>query len=65
MAETQANAISLIKAWFDKADKWQKDLFCQIWQGNEDVEKLTAQVHKRYLHIAMMAKNIKFTGNQA
>ena len=43
MAETQANAISLIKAWFDKADKWQKDLFCQIWQGNEDVEKLTAR----------------------
>ena len=43
MAETQANAISLIKAWFDKADKWQKDLFCQIWQGNEDVEKLTTR----------------------
>lgn len=38
MAETQANAVSLLRAWFDKADKWQKDLFCQIWQGNEDVE---------------------------
>lgn len=43
MAETQTNALSLLKNWFDKAEKWQKDLFCQIWQGNEDVEKLTAR----------------------
>lgn len=43
MAETQTNAIVLLKTWFDKADKWQKDLFCQIWQGNEDIEKLTAR----------------------
>ena len=50
MAETQANAISLIKAWFDKADKWQKDLFCQIWQGNEDVEKLTARAFSLAKH---------------
>lgn len=43
MNEFQTNALSLLKTWFDKADKWQKDLFCQIWQGNEDVEKLIAR----------------------
>ena len=40
MADIQIDALSLLKSWFDKADKWQKDLFCQIWQGNEDKEKL-------------------------
>ena len=43
MAATQTDAVSLLKAWFNKATNWQKDLFCQIWQGNEDVEKLTAR----------------------
>lgn len=40
MFDTQTNAISLLKNWFEKAEKWQKDLFCQIWQGNEEIEKL-------------------------
>lgn len=43
MNDIQSKASSQLKAWFDKADKWQKDLFCQIWQGNEDVEKLTTR----------------------
>ena len=43
MAATQTDAVSLLKAWFNKATNWQKDLFCQIWQGNEDVEKLTTR----------------------
>ena len=30
MAATQTDAVSLLKAWFDKATNWQKDLFCQI-----------------------------------
>lgn len=43
MSYIQDDALSLLKSWFDKADKWQKDLFCQIWQGNKDVEKLTTR----------------------
>ena len=29
MAATQTDAVSLLKAWFNKATNWQKDLFCQ------------------------------------
>mgnify|MGYP004686518485 CR=1 FL=1 len=40
MWDIQTSALSLLKNWFEKAEKWQKDLFCQIWQGNEEIEKL-------------------------
>ena len=40
MFDIQTNALLLLKTWFEKAEKWQKDLFCQIWQGNEEIEKL-------------------------
>lgn len=59
MAETQANAVSLLRAWFDKADKWQKDLFCQIWQGNEDVEKLTVRAFA-LAKVEYLGENSKF-----
>lgn len=43
MNELQTNALAILKSWFDKADNWQKDLFYQLWQGNEDVEKLVSR----------------------
>lgn len=43
MNEISANALSLLKKWFEKADNWQKDLFVQLWQGNEDIDKLVSR----------------------
>lgn len=40
MLDIQTNVLSLLKNWFEKTEKWQKDLFCQLWQGNEEIEKL-------------------------
>lgn len=41
MNEIQTNVFSLLQEWFRKAENWQKDLFCQVWQGNEDIDKLS------------------------
>lgn len=60
MADIQTNALSLLKSWFDKADKWQKDLFCQIWQGNEEVEKLTARA-LALARVEYLGENSKFS----
>lgn len=43
MKDVKISALSLLKDWFQKAEKWQKDLFCQLWQGNEDVDKLISR----------------------
>lgn len=64
--------MSLLKSWFDKAEKWQKDLFCQIWQGNEDVEKLTGRAfslakveylgeHSKFSPLTMFPSTVEFT----
>ncbi|MCM1006484.1 MAG: hypothetical protein NC485_00910 [Ruminococcus flavefaciens] len=62
MAETQASAISLLKIWFDKAEKWQKDLFCQVRQGNEDVEKLTTRAFS-LAKVEYLGENSKFASS--
>lgn len=43
MNEIQESAIIALKKWFDKAENWQKDLFVQLWQGNEDIDKLISR----------------------
>ena len=43
MNEIQESAILALKKWFDKAENWQKDLFVQLWQGNEDIDKLISR----------------------
>ncbi len=43
MSSIQTDALSILKHWFERAENWQKDLFYQIWQGNDDVEKLTSR----------------------
>ena len=43
MNEIQESAIISLKKWFDKAENWQKDLFVQLWQGNEDIDKLISR----------------------
>ena len=53
------DAISIIKKWFEKAEDWQKDLFCQIWQGNEDVEKLTVRAFA-LAKVEYLGENSKF-----
>lgn len=60
MDEKQANVTSLLKTWFDRAEKWQKDLFCQIWQGNEDVEKLTARAFS-LAKVEYLGENSRFS----
>lgn len=51
--ETNYNvAIELLKAWFEKAELWQKDLFTQVWNGETNEEKLKKRsldlIHKEY-----------------
>ena len=53
------DAISIIKKWFEKAEDWQKDLFCQIWQGNEDIEKLTVRAFA-LAKVEYLGENSKF-----
>lgn len=60
MSYIQDNALSLLKSWFDKADKWQKDLFCQIWQGNEEIEKLIARAFA-LARVEYLGENSKFS----
>lgn len=60
MSYIQDDALSLLKSWFDKADKWQKDLFCQIWQGNEEIEKLTARAFA-LARVEYLGENSKFS----
>lgn len=60
MTDIQTNALSLLKAWFDKAENWQKDLFCQIWQGNEDVEKLIVRAFA-LARVEYLGENSKFS----
>ena len=43
MNEIQESAILALKKWFEKAESWQKDLFVQLWQGNEDIDKLISR----------------------
>lgn len=43
MNEIQESAILALKKWFDKAESWQKDLFVQLWQGNDDTSKLISR----------------------
>ncbi len=60
MTDIQTNALSLLKVWFDKAENWQKDLFCQIWQGNEDVEKLIIRAFA-LARVEYLGENSKFS----
>lgn len=43
MNEINASALAQLKSWFEKAENWQKDMFCQFWQGNEDLDKIKAR----------------------
>lgn len=43
MNEINASALDQLKSWFEKAENWQKDMFCQFWQGNEDLDKIKAR----------------------
>ncbi len=43
MNEINASALTQLKSWFEKAENWQKDMFCQFWQGNEDLDKIKAR----------------------
>lgn len=43
MNEIQKSAISLLEKWFDKAENWQKDLFVQLWQGNDDNDSMVTR----------------------
>lgn len=43
MNDVQPGAISLLKNWFEKAEKWQKDLFCRLWHGDDDTERLISR----------------------
>ena len=29
-----------LQSWFQKASKWQKDLFCTLWEGSEKDERI-------------------------
>lgn len=30
-----ANIISIVRSWFDKARDWQKDTFVNLWQSKD------------------------------
>lgn len=43
MNDVQPGAISLLKNWFEKAEKWQKDLFCRLWHGDDNMDRLISR----------------------
>lgn len=43
MNEIQKSAIALLEKWFDKAENWQKDLFVQLWHGNDDNDSMVTR----------------------
>ena len=34
------DGLVLLKGWFEKATRWQKDLFVQIWNGSMMEEEI-------------------------
>ena len=43
MNDVQPDAVSLLKNWFKKADDWQKDLFCRLWHGDDNMDRLISR----------------------
>ena len=42
----QHQAVEKLKSWFSKADSWQKDLFCAIWDESSKGEQLLDRIIK-------------------
>ncbi len=56
-------AVQKLHEWFGKADGWQKDLFSELWHGNDNVDKLIERAGK-LIRQDYLSENHKLTADE-